>query len=373
MQTIPLDEQTISLFMELVKISATSSREKPVADFIRTRLNGSSIKITEDQAYESGQGNSGNLICTFGNGGDTMLTCHMDTPLDTKDTVPVRHKDRITSDGSTLLGVDNRLGVTTLLRLLETASQNPEQFTDFTVVFTICEESTLGGSKALKQSEAITQAFVFDSSLRPGHYIKGSYGAMTWELTINGKSAHAGLAPEKGINAIHIASRIIQNLPNGRMDDKTTFNVAKINGGRASNVIPDKVVISGEIRSWKEEDVEAQVANLDKVAQEVCSDMQGSFSLNAEWVFEPFLIPEDASIINRIATHYKKLGLSSESHIAAGGSDANSFNKRGLPALNLGIGAQKPHSTEEFVLLEDMMINLELAKALVAKDPHENQ
>lgn len=372
MRTYQLDEYTVSLFMELVKISATSSKEKPVADFIRTRLHGSSIKIIEDQANKGNQGTSGNLICTFGDGGNTMLTCHMDTPLDTKNSVPVRHPDRITSDGSTLLGVDNRLGVTTLLRLLETANQHPEQFNDFTVVFTICEESTLGGSTALRQSEAITQAFVFDSSLRPGHYINGSYGAMEWEVTIHGKSAHAGLAPEKGINAIQIASRIIQKLPNGRIDDATTFNVAQIKGGTASNVVPDKVTISGEIRSWKEKDVEAQIANLKDIVLNVCSEMDGSFTLKAEWMFEPFLIPEDAPIINRIKHHYEKLGLPAESHIAAGGSDANSFNKKGLPAVNLGIGAQNPHSTEEFVLLEDMMINIELAKALVARESHEN-
>ncbi len=372
MQTKSFDERTISLFMNLVTISATSSREKPVADFIRSYLDGCPVKIIEDSSDIGNNGNSGNLICTVGNGGNTLLSCHMDTPLDTKDTKPVRHVDRITSDGSTILGVDNRLGVTTLLRLLEIASQNPDNFQDFTVVFTICEESTLGGSKALVHPENITQAYVFDSSFRPGHFVRGSHGSMTWKLKIHGRSAHAGLAPERGINAIHIACNIIHQLPNGRIDNTTTFNVAQISGGSATNVVPDLVSVSGEIRSWKQEDVENQVSFLRQIAERACSKMGGIFKLEAEWVFEPFLIPENAPIIKRLESHYHKLGLKPESHIVAGGSDANSYNKNGLPALNLGIGAQNPHGQDEFVLLEDMVTDLELAKALVARNPNEN-
>jgi tripeptide aminopeptidase len=60
--------------------------------------------------------------------------------------------------------------------------------------------------------------------------------------------------------------------------------------------------------------------------------------------------------------------LEPEPTIAAGGSDANSLNARGLPAVNLGVGAQNPHSTKEFVLLEDLAMDLEMAKHLVSKE-----
>ena len=368
MHSLQPDEHTIALFLDLVSISATSAKEKPVADYIRQRLENSSISVEEDDAKTAVQGSSGNLICRLRSGGHTMLSCHMDTPLDTQGVVPLRHPDRITSDGRTILGVDNRLGVTTLLRLLELAAAEPQRFVDFTVAFTVCEESTLGGSKALAFPPGIKQAFVFDSSLRPGHFIRGSFGAMTWLLNVHGRSSHAGLAPEKGINAIHIAAQIINRLPNGRVDDATTFNVAQLTAGRATNVVPDLARISGEIRSWKEQDVEDQVEELRQVAKTVCAEMGGTFDLEAEWVFEPFLIETDDPIIKRLETHYETLGLPVTSHIAAGGSDANSYNKRGLPALNLGIGAQNPHGRDEFVLLEDMAIDLQLAQLLVRKD-----
>jgi tripeptide aminopeptidase len=351
-----------------VRISATSHREKPVADFIRQLLKDLPVAVREDSAAEAVQGNSGNLICRFGSGGDIMLMAHMDTPLDTAGVNPQVLEDRICSDGNTILGVDNRVGVTTLLRLLQEASRDPDNYRDFTVAFTVCEETTLGGSKSLEYPDTIKQAYAFDSSLRPGQFIRGSYGAQTWKLLITGKGAHAGLAPEKGVNAIQLAAAILNEFPNGRIDAETTFNVARIEGGGANNVVPDQVTVSGEIRSRDTRRVEEELDKAHQTVEQRVSAAGGKGGFSHHWVFKPYFVADDDPAIQLLNKVYEQNGLTPEANIAAGGSDANSLNARGLTAVNLGVGAQNPHSTKEFILLEDLAMDLALAKTLVSKD-----
>jgi len=363
-----VDQQTLERFLDLVAISATSTREKPVADFIRQRLEETDIEVTEDGAAAAVGGSTGNLICRFRGGGEIMLLSHMDTPLDTAGVQPQVHEDRITSDERTILGVDNRTGVTTLLRLLELAAADPTAYQPFTVAFTVCEETTLGGSQALEFPTGIKYAYAFDSSYRPGAFIRGSYGAMSWKMVIHGRSAHAGLSPEKGVNAIQLAARILDRLPNGRIDTETTFNVARIEGGKMSNVVPDRVTVSGEARSRNEARVESVITEARRTMESVLEQSEGSGEFAATWVFHPFTIEPDSAIVKRLTQAYARCGLTPEDHIAAGGSDANSLNARGLPALNLGVGAQNPHSTTEFILLEDLAMDLKLAQVLVGKE-----
>ena len=67
-------------------------------------------------------------------------------------------------------------------------------------------------------------------------------------ITIQGVAAHAGLHPEWGVNALVLAGQALAKVPTGRIDEETTANFGTIQGGAASNIVPEKVVIEAEVR-----------------------------------------------------------------------------------------------------------------------------
>ncbi len=361
-------QELINLFIKTAKINALSSDEKPVADYIKSVLNKYNYNITEDDSKSFTNSNTGNLICRVGEGGDFVLTAHMDTARPTKNLNPVISKDKITSSGDTVLGVDNRAGVTALLFVLKKIAEEKIQVKNFTVAFTTCEETTLFGSKHLGLNGKIKYGFVFDSGYRPGNFIHSACGALGFNLKVIGKASHSGIAPEKGINSLQIASRAISQLPLGRIDDETTMNIGILKGGSAVNVIPEITELDGEIRSFDVSKVDKYFKHTLEIFNEEADLMNGKIEVNSFWDFKPFTVTENSFAFKETVRVLKKVGLEPTPKISLGGSDANSLNGRGIQSINLGIGAQNPHSNDEFIFIEDLVKSAEIALELVKKN-----
>ena len=355
----------IDRFLDLAKLVAPSGKERPVADYLIDFAKTRGLSCREDDAGNSNGSEAGNIILTYGDGGNTLFMSHMDTARSTASLIPVLHEDRITSDGQTVLGVDNRVGITALLSgldmILERGTQNP----GFTIAFTICEESNLAGSNHLSLPDSITQAFAFDSSYRPGTYISQAPGAKNFDVEVIGKASHSGIAPEAGINALQIAARAISELPLGRVDLESTMNIGPFSSTAATNVIPPRVKLTGEIRSSTIDKVE----RLDKFVQNHFSKMLAgtgaTFTYDSAWDFHPYTIETDAPLRLRLEKALTSAGLKPVALHSFGGSDVNVLNGKGIPAINLGVGAQNPHSNEEFVLIEDLINATKIAVELM--------
>jgi len=360
-------QRLIDLFLQLAAINATSGAEKPVAEFIRTFLAERGLSSHEDEAHLVGDGNAGNLICQVGGGGEVVLLAHMDTARPTEELKVQIHADRITSDGTTILGADNRTGVAALLLALEQASSNPGDYIDFTVVFTICEEIGLCGSKHLTLDERIRTGYAFDSSLRPGHFIHATYGAVRFTAKVLGKAAHAGLEPEKGVNAIQAASRAISDMLLGRPESDLTVNIGTISGGSAVNVVPAETVVKGEVRGREKARVNDTVRQISERFAASAEQLGAAVDFTSTWDFEPYYVDAGHEAYQRLVTAIEAAGLEPVPHLSPGGSDANLLNAKGLPALNVGIGAQKPHSDDEFILIEDLVKSAGIARELLGK------
>lgn len=354
------------IFLQLAQINAVSGQERPVADYVKQFLTETIVSVVEDDAGDHDGGSAGNVICTFKDGGEIVLLAHMDTARPTKNLKAGVFEDRIESDGTTILGVDNRAGMALLLYTLETAIQHSDQFPGFTVAFTIAEETTLAGSKHLQLNGNIQMGYAFDSSLRPGNFIHGSYGAKRFDIQVTGKAAHSGIAPENGVNAIQIASEAIASLPGGRVDVNTTMNIAKIAGGAAINVVPEHVSVEGEVRGLANSDVDKIIDLLDATFGEKAGEHGGKSLLNSRWDFQPYEIATDAPVYTRLVEAFQAVNLEQIPHITPGGSDANSLNVKGIPALNVGIGAQNPHANNEFILLQDFENSARVIQALLS-------
>ncbi len=361
-------QRIIEIFLQSAPIEALSGSEKPVADFIKTFLSCYNYTITEDNSYKFTGSNSGNLICKVGTCGDFLLLSHMDTARPTKEVKPFVKEDRIVSTGDTVLGVDNRAGVAVLLYTLEKIAKEKIPVKDFTVVFTTCEETTLFGSKHLDINGKIKKGFIFDSSYRPGNFIYSACGAMGFKMKIIGKASHSGIAPEKGINSMQVTAKAINQLPLGRIDDETTMNIGILKSGSAVNVIPELTEIEGEVRSFNIKKVEHYFDLLINIFKDEAASARAKLEFDSYWDFFPYTVAENAHVYKDVVKVLSKVGLTPTPQISLGGSDANSLNARGIQSINLGIGAQNPHSNDEFIFIDDLVKSTEIALELVKKD-----
>lgn len=358
----------VELFLQTASVDALSGNEKALADFIKSFLSKYNYEIIIDDSNTYSLSNTGNLICKVGDGGDFVLTSHMDTARPTANLKPKVLDDKIVSSGDTVLGVDNRAGVSVLLYLLERIAIEKIPVKNFTVAFTTCEETTLYGSKYIGLNGKIKYGYVFDSGYRPGNFIYSACGALGFKIKIIGKASHSGISPEKGINSLQIAARAISNLPLGRIDEESTMNIGTLKGGSAVNVIPETTEIEGEIRSFDVNKVDAYFKLTVDAFRKEAESFGGKIEIESNWDFKPYTVSENSPVFNEIVRVLKNVGLTPVPKISLGGSDANSLNEKGIESVNLGIGAQNPHSNDEFIYIEDLVKSAEIALELVKKN-----
>ena len=367
------NQELLSLFLRLAPIEGVSHSERLIADEVVSILRSRGITVVEDDAAAKVRGNTGNLLC-FPPGFDSdapaiLLEAHLDTVQSTVNLKPIVRADRVTSDGSTILGADNRMGVSLLVDLLLSTRNITSSLTNFFVAFTVCEESGLYGAQALDlTSRHVSAAFVFDCSKRPGTYIRESVGLHGFTASFIGKAAHAGVAPEEGISAVALSSAAISKIRLGRLDQDTTCNIGKIKGGDTVNVVPERVTIEGEVRSFYPERI-TQVLGEMKAAFESAVASAGRLEFMTSAEFEPYVHAADSEVLVRLERALRDAGLEPNPIRYMGGSDANAYNARGIPAVNIGIGAQKPHSVDEFFLMEDLISASRIVRALIQSRP----
>ncbi|MGB9663983.1 MAG: M20/M25/M40 family metallo-hydrolase [Ignavibacteria bacterium] len=360
--------EIVSLFISLAKIEGLSRNEGDVSKFIKEFISPFNLRFFEDGANQIDGGNSGNLICEINGGGDFVLLSHMDTARSTKNLSPIIQNGILKSDGTTILGADNRAGITAILYALKKTFENGKPLRPFTIAFTICEETTLSGSKFLKLNDRIKMGFVFDSHLDPGNFIIKSPGALIFKIKIKGKASHAGINPEKGINTIEIASKAISKIKQGRIDEETTLNIGKIYGGEATNVVPELVILEGEIRSFTSSKVNTLILSVQNIFENEAKNAGAGIEFDFKWDFKPYQINPEWDVYKKIVNAITKSGLKPEEKISFGGSDANSLNEKGIPAVNIGIGAKNPHSNDEYILIKHLIEASKIAYQLMNYD-----
>jgi tripeptide aminopeptidase len=361
----------VSLFLDAIRIEAQSLHERPMADFVRRHLDGSSIEIREDATAPLFNGECGNLICIppgFDPSRPALaLLAHLDTPRPTQNVHPVVTDTLIQSDGTTALGVDNRAGTAVLLHTLRQYATNGGPG-NFIVVFTVGEELGLYGSKYVDLSPYnITACFVFDCSKRPGTFIQSAVGCSLYTATFIGKPSHAAVSPEKGISAIRMASEAIGRVKLGRLNPAMTANIGTIKGGTATNVVPERCTIEGEVREFDPSPIREYLAGIQKTFQSVAEEHGGSMEFTSCSDFEPFRLGADSTAMRLTTEVMKAVHLNPHPIEYLGGSDANMLNAKGVPAVNLGIGAQNPHGDDEFILLEDLFKTEEIAMEIIKR------
>ena len=363
-------------FKFLVQIDSISKEEGVIANEIKKILESLGAETFVDNAGDKIGGNSGNLIAKFK--GNTLappllLNAHMDTVEPGRGITAVFENGKFTSDGTTILGADDKSAIAILLETLSILKENNLQYGPLELVFTVCEEIGLQGAKHLDLSTlTATYGFALDASDTEG-IVTRAPSANHLEFIIHGKDAHAGAAPEKGINAISLASQAIAKLNLGRIDEETTCNIGIIEGGIATNIVPNLVKVKGEVRSHDEE-------KLDKITNEIVfsfnevienykktnsDDELPRVDININKDFPRTHIPDDHPVIRLATRAAENLGRTMKAKTSGGGADANIFFEKGIFTGVLGTGMRDMHTVRESVKLDDMVRTAELLLEII--------
>lgn len=385
MPDLSLDtDHALQRFMDLTTIEGRSGEESAVAEKITQWLVEAGVdpsRIVQDKANQQSRigGNCGNLIVTL-DGDDslprTMLSAHMDTVPVCLGAQPVVREDDalgklVTSSADTGLGADDRAGCAAIVTAIENRmafeKENPDvQLPPAVCTFLIQEEIGLVGARYLDRELVgrVDQAFNFDGGTMD-KIRHGAIGGERMQLTVRGHASHAGVAPEKGVNAIVIAAKAIAQLEASglmglveRDGKRGTSNVGVISGGEATNVVTPEVALriearshDSEFRSW----IVSQIQEaFERAASEVtdASGRSGRVEFASQVDYEAFVLAEDHPSVEKATQLLAKLGYDSVCEVANGGLDANWLFQHGIAAVTLGCGQAAIHTVDEHLLVD---------------------
>jgi tripeptide aminopeptidase len=281
----------------------------------------------------------------------------------------------IRSAGDTILGADDKSAVAIILEVLATLREQGIAHGPLEVVLTTCEEIGLLGAKHLDfDLVTATMGYVLDTR-DPNGLVTRAPSANRLHFKVLGQDAHAGSAPEEGINAIALAAAAIHRLPLGRLDAETTCNLGTIRGGLATNIVPPWVEVEGEARSHHEERLESvtreMVAAFEDVAAEHRRRLGRSELPRLEHRvardFSHFHLPEAHPVVRLAQETARSLGRALTCKTTGGGSDANVFFQRGIQVGVLGTGMRDVHTVRESIAVADMVGCAELVIGILRK------
>ncbi len=350
-------------FVQLAEIDSVSKEEGKIGDELAQMLTDMGADVVFDTAGEQVGGDCGNLIARFeGNtqGEPIFLSGHMDT-VEPGRGVKVVFRDGIfRSNGDTILGSDDKSALAIILEVMDVILENQLPHPPMEIIFTICEELGLMGAKHLDMSLIRSKfGYILDSTDTEG-IVTRAPAANRFIIKVFGKDAHAGACPEKGINAISVASEAISNLTVGRIDDETTCNLGIIQGGKATNIVPDLVVIDGEARSHDHEKLDLITKKIESAFVRAAdqfrfnNDPLPQIQFDLEQDFPATNIPEDHRVVRLAVKAAEHLGQKMISKTIGGGADANIFFGQGIIAGVLGTGMTDVHTVRESINIADM-------------------
>ncbi len=363
-------DDVLELFLDLVRIDSPTREEAAVATFCAGALAGIGFSVRFDDTAERTGSDTGNLIAELPGTNDRtlVLSAHMDCVEPCRGVEPVVSDGVVTSAGDTILGADDKVGIAAIIAAVRHVVGTVRERPTLRVIFTVQEEIGLHGAKAVDPNLARGDlCLVLDAEGTPGTMIVAAPTHYTFLATFHGRSSHAGVAPEQGVSAIIMATRAIQEMQLGRLDDDTTANIGTITGGTATNVVAERVKVTGECRSLRLERVEELKAAMDRAMHDSAEAAGGTVDIDWTLEYQGFALqPQDPSVV--LVSHAcRDAGLTPALKRTGGGSDANVFAAHGVPTLALSCGMTNVHSCSESIRVEDVHSLVRLVRAVVER------
>ncbi|MGP4072409.1 M20/M25/M40 family metallo-hydrolase [Piscibacillus sp. B03] len=370
------NDRLIEEFMELVQVDSETKHEEKIAEVLKEKFTALGLEVEEDNAKEKTGHGANNLVFTLKGNKDGVepiyFTSHMDTVVPGNGIQPSIEGDYIVSDGTTILGADDKAGIAAMLEAIKTLKETNASHGDIQFVITVGEESGLVGAKAFDSNLLKAKyGYAIDSNGTVGNIIVAAPTQAKLRITARGKTAHAGVAPEEGISAITLAAKAIAKMPLGRIDDDTTANIGRFEGGKATNIVSDEAFILAEARSLDPEKLDKQLDKMKKACEDAEKELGGSFDVEVQIMYPGYRHQDGDQVVEVAKGAALRIGRNSELEKSGGGSDANIFAGLGVPTVNLCVGYENIHTTNERMPVGELIKVSEFITSIVLEAANE--
>ncbi len=277
--------------------------------------------------------------------------------------------DLVVTDGNTLLGAEDKLGVAEIMTVAEFLTDNPDfEHGEIVICFTPDEEVGRGTEKINVEKINADFAYTLDGG-NPAEVAYETFNACKATLTFNGKSVHPGSAKNKLVNAIDLAYEFHNLLPKFMKPELTEgyegFNhLTNINGQ------VEKTITKYIIRNHDKHIFNKQIADFKMIADFVNKKYgEGTCKLEIEQQYENMyeILKDKTKIIEIAKAAIKDNGLDPISEPIRGGTDGARLTFMGLPCPNLGTGGHNYHGPYEFASIQEMNLVLKIVKSIITK------
>ncbi len=273
----------------------------------------------------------------------------------------------ITSDGTTLLGADDKAGVAEIMTLIKYLRKNPEiKHPAIRICFTPDEEIGKGVDKINLEKVDADFAYTLDGGY-PTEMNYENFNAFSCEVTFKGVSIHPGYAKDRLVNAMRYAGKFLDRLPADMAPETTEkrepfIHPISVSGGS------DKTVVKLILRGFEMEEIEKEKQIVKNITNEIASKVKG---LDIDLSFEKSYLnmfcqfKDKMFIVEYMKESLKELGENPVIKPIRGGTDGSRLSFMGLPCPNIFAGGVNFHSREEWVSLQKMALSAALIITMV--------
>lgn len=347
-----------------------------MADRVEAYLDELDLAWDEDGAGAEIGSTAGNILCRLPGatsvGTSLFLCAHLDTVPPQAAIEPVVEDGIVRNATGTILGADNKSAVVAMLEAARRIVVDERPHAGVELLFTPKEEVGLRGAYAFDTQRLEARVgFVYDQAAPIGEIILGAPSAHAIEVRFHGRAAHAGMAPEEGRSAIAAAARAVADLRLGRLDELTTANVGRIEGGTARNIVPEWCTVTAEARSHDETRLVELVQEMLEAFAFAASVSDCTVETEVREQYRGYRFRPGDTPVRLASEALRRCGYEPRTALSGGGADANVFNERGLPCVNLANGMVDIHTPEERIAVADIesMVDVTLALVDVAREP----
>ena len=358
----------LDLFTELAAVSSPPGEERAVADLVTRYLRDCGLDVDEDASGPEIGSTMGNLYTRIeptAEGEPLFLCAHLDTVPPTAAIEPVVEDGVVRNAAGTILGADNKAADAAMLEATRRVLAEGRPHAGIELLFTPKEEVGLVGAYAFDHTRLHAKVgYVYDQAAPIGVVILGAPFSQSMEVTFHGRAAHSGMHPEDGRSAILAAARAISEMRLGRVDEDSTANVGTIQGGTATNIVPEWCTFVAEARSQDER----KLADLVQEMQDAVTFAAGVAECDVETIlrksYRGYRFAKSDHAVVRAADALTRCGYSPSYDLSGGAADANVFNERGLACVNLANGMTDIHTPAEHITVADLEAMVDVSLAL---------
>ncbi|PJE29823.1 peptidase T. Metallo peptidase. MEROPS family M20B [Pseudooceanicola antarcticus] len=278
--------------------------------------------------------------------------------------------DLITASGTTLLGADDKAGVAIIMTAMRHLLENPEiPHGPIRVAFTPDEEIGRGVDARLPKDLGADFAYTFDGG-KVGEIEYETFSADGAQVTVTGVSIHPGFATGKLVNAIHLASKIVEMLPQATMTPETTsgregfIHATDMVGGSS------EMKLTFIIRDFERDGLAAKGALLKQVCEAVAATeprAKITCEITPQYRNMYYWLEEDMTPVDLARDASRALGIEPVSVPIRGGTDGSRLTEMGVPCPNLFTGMQNIHGPLEWISVQDMAVATDLCLQIAQK------